>query len=236
MGRPLVRGACLRRLLLPAVPAVGGDVLADLDVSHHALRVIRLARGEHVRIADGAGHVAVAELVGVEDGRARLRVLETLEATAVAARVVLLGVPRHALLEEALQLGTEAGVTRFVLVRATRSPGGDPRADRLDRVLRAAVTQCGRPDLPRIDGPSTLAQALSDPSLEGLQRWVALPGASGQAAEGPAAVAVGPEGGWSPEEVDQLLAAGFAPLGLGPWTLRTPTAVAVAMGALSRSG
>lgn len=66
------------------------------------------------------------------------------------------------------------------------------------------------------------------------ERWLASPGGQGEATPTEAAsVAIGPEGGWSPREMERLLGAGFRPLGLGPWILRTPTAVAVALGALS---
>ncbi len=233
----------MRRVLVPGIPAVGERVRAGAEESHHLLRVLRARPGERFRLADGAGGAAVGVLAGVEEGVAVLLVEEAVATVVVPERIVLLGVPKPALLEEALTLGTEGGATRFVLVRARYSPPGEPRVERLERVLRAAVTQCGRPDLPVVEGPLPLRDALRDEALVGVAtRWLAAPGAPARRADHPreelddsAAVAIGPEGGWSPEEVAALDAAGFAPLGLGPFVLRTPSAVGAALARLWRS-
>ena len=222
----------VRRILAPALAPVGGSIDLPPTESHHLLDVIRLARGERVQVSDGAGRVGVARLEGVVGGCARLVMESEHDVSRVPERVVLLGMPKPALLEEALTLGTEAGATRFVLVAARRSPPGRPRADRCERVMRAAVTQCGRADLPAVTEPMDLQTALE--RLPGaLTRWLCDADAD---AAGPVhddlALAVGPEGGWDPAERALLLASGFARVALGPHTLRTPTAVAAA---LSRS-
>lgn len=65
-------------------------------------------------------------------------------------------------------------------------------------------------------------------------RRVALPGADRAApAVGDVAVLVGPEGGWTDDEVALALAAGFTPVGLGAWVLRAATAAPVAVAACS---
>ncbi len=231
----------MRRLLVAHLPEAGERCVAAPAESHHLLHVLRARPGERLRLADGHG-AAIGVLEGVDaEGRAQLLVVERLNAPPTPGRTVLLGLPKPALLEEALTLGAEGGATRLVLVRARYSPPGEPRADRLERVLRAAVTQCGRPDLPRVDGPTSLAEALRDPTLSPLgARWLAAPGVSsspaGPVADGAptATVAIGPEGGWSPEEVAALTGAGFAPLCLGPFVLRTPSAVGAALARLWR--
>jgi 16S rRNA (uracil1498-N3)-methyltransferase len=255
----------VRRLLVGALPAPGELVRAGPAESHHLLHVLRAPIGERIRVMDGAGLAGIATLDAIDpDGRAALRVLTHDAPRVRPARVVLLGFPKPALLEEALTLGTEGGATTFVLVRAERSPPGGPRHDRLERVLRAAVTQCGRPDIPGVLCPADLGAALADPDLPA-ERWLAAPGArplgrvpgpaatvagpsagpdgampssgdpgdgdSGSGAHG-AVVAIGPEGGWSPAEVAALLAAGFVPGGLGPYVLRTPSAVGAALARL----
>ncbi len=232
----------MRRLLVAHLPEAGERCVAAAAESHHLLHVLRARPGERLRLADGHG-AAIGVLEGVDaEGRAQLLVVERLNAPPTPGRTVLLGLPKPALLEEALTLGAEGGATRFVLVRARYSPPGEPRSDRLERVLRAAVTQCGRPDLPRVYGPTRLDEALRDPTLSPLgARWLAAPGGpSSRVPEAPddvdptATVAIGPEGGWSPEEVAALTDAGFAPLSLGPFVLRTPSAVGAALARLWR--
>lgn len=225
----------MNRVVVPAVPEPGGRVIVDAAGSHHLLRVQRVARGAAVVATDGQGRQAETRLVAVEEGLAVLEVLRLRPVPLTPTRVVVLGLPRGPAAEEALTLGTEAGATRFLLVRAERSPPGEPRPDRLERVLRAAVTQCDRPDTPALSAPSPLPTALAalDPSLT--DRFVGdRDGEAPSAGLGarPAALAIGPEGGWSPRELQTFAAAGFTPLALGPWILRTPTAVAVGLGRL----
>jgi 16S rRNA (uracil1498-N3)-methyltransferase len=222
----------VRRVLAPALARPGGTLDLPVAESHHLLEVIRLARGERVQVADGAGRVAVARIEGVVEGRARLLVEELRDAPPLPERVVLLGVPKPALLEEALTLGTEAGASRFVLVEARRSPPGRLRAERCERILRAAVTQCGRATVPVITEPTELGAALVD--LPGAPaRWLCEAGGEPPApTRDDLVIAIGPEGGWDPAEADLLALHGFARVTLGPHTLRTPTAVAAG---LSRS-
>lgn len=226
---------------MPSVPAVGERCVAAARESHHLLHVIRARPGERVRLVDGRSAAAIGVLESVDaDGQACFTIVERLVASPPPVRVVLLGLPKPALLEEALTLGTEGGATRFVLVRARYSPPGAPRSDRLLRVVQSAVTQCGRADLPAVDGPWSLVEALADASLPPVgARWGALPGTPPGPVGGGSedtgrgvAVAIGPEGGWSPEEAAALTDAGFAPLGLGPFVLRTPSAVGAALARL----
>ena len=217
----------MNRIVVPLLPRPGERIAVDRPGSHHLLRVQRLARGASVVATDAGGGRAHCTLVDVADGLAVLEVVVVLPARPHVERIVLLGLPRGPAVDEALTLGTEAGATQFRLVRAQRSPPGQLRLDRLDRVLRAAVTQCGRADRPAIEQRRSVADAL-DPLP--LHRFVATPGGgSARRTTEPAVVAVGPEGGWDPDEQQALVDAGFIPIGLGPFILRTPTAVLAAL-------
>lgn len=246
----------MNRLLVGGPVAPGERVVAGRAESHHLLDVQRVARGRTVLVSDGAGWQAEAVLVGVEAGYAVLEVAAARLAPAVPERVVVVGVPKPAAVEEALVAGTEAGASRFVLVRAQRSPPGELREERVERVLRASLTQCGRAELPRVDRVDRLGPWLAGPATAlPARRFVATPGTgdvatpgagdavrgsagTGSGADwagdgaGGAALAVGPEGGWTDEEQAVLVAAGFVPIGLGPYILRTPTAVAAGLGQL----
>lgn len=222
----------MRRIVAERAPLPGESVELDPVASHHLLHVIRLARGEQVRVVDGHGNAAVAALDGVTAGRAILIGVTTIASERSPTRVVLLGLPRGPLLDEALTLGTEAGATRFVLARCRRSPPGEARLDRLQRVLRAAVTQCGRAELPELAAPLPFADALHavvDQEPEAARWRCDAHGAAVVAPAGACVLAVGPEGGFDPAECAAMDAVGFAPVGLGPHVLRTPTAVAAGL-------
>lgn len=224
----------MNRIVVPHGAAPGERVIAGRAESHHLLDVQRVARGSAVRVTDGAGWQADAMLVDVREGRAVLEVVAPVAIARVPERVVVLGMPKAPALEDALVMGTEAGATAFWLVQAARTPPGAFKADRAERVLRAAVTQCGRSDVPLVRGPFGLdALACDTFGVLPAARFICAPAEPASHADGgPAAVAIGPEGGWTPAEADALAALGFAPLGLGPFVLRTPTAVAAALGRL----
>lgn len=220
----------MNRIVVAALPEPGGTAVVDAAGSHHLLHTQRVARGAVVHATDGTGSRAVTTLVEVRAGHAVLLVQSRETDRPPPARVVLLGLPKAAAAEDALVAGTEAGATVFVLVSAERSPPGLPRADRIERLLRTAVTQCGRVTVPEVRGPVPLAQAVT---IAMGARCYGQPGAPrGVSQPGEATIAIGPEGGWSDREKDVLRDAGFAPIGLGPHILRTATAVAAALAVL----
>ncbi len=234
----------MRRVVISHLTS-GESFVPDAE-SHHLLHVLRLREGDAIGLTDGTGGFADATIVRVVQGRALVRIGDVVRAPPGPATVVLLGMPKPALVEEAVMLGTEAGAAAFVLVRARYSPPGEPRTERLEKVVRAAVTQSGRGTVPRLYCAASIVDALvrfdlapdPDPSVFRLPspRYVGVPGAvSPDPVSGDYTVAIGPEGGWSTQELATLGGAHFQPVGLGPHILRAPTAVAIALGRLSRS-
>ena len=131
-------------------------------------------------------------------------------------------------------MATEVGATAIHLVWADRTQGRPDRVERWTRIAKAAASQCGRADVPLLSEPSPLEHVLA--SLEGIELRIALPGAEPlDPPTGPVAVFVGPEGGWSPTEVDRIHRAGAIPMGRGRGGLRSPTACAGALSACVRT-
>src|SRR5690606_17625147 len=115
-------------------------------------------------------------------------------------------------------------------------PAEDRRL-RWQRLVQAATGQCDRAHVPEVHGVEPLAQFVQRTDLPD-ERYVAVPGAPPlAAAAGNAAVlAVGPEGGFTDEEVALAIAHGFRPKSLGPLTLRTETAALVGAARLLAGG
>jgi 16S rRNA (uracil1498-N3)-methyltransferase len=152
-----------------------------------------------------------------------------------------------------LTKGTELGASRFAPVLAQRSISvveGDRAATKTERwqgLVTAAAKQCERWTIPRVDRPRPLADALRDlgPKGSSEERLLFLE-RSAAAAREPARrperlfLAVGPEGGWSEEEQELFLRAGFRLASLGPRILRAETAataaLSVVLGALGELG
>lgn len=214
--------------------APGRAVLLEAEESHYLRRVRRARDGAEVEVIDGAGGLWLARVVG---GDARESQVEIVEARPlpIPPRTVtlLLGLPEPPATLEVLTQACELGVAAVVLVRCARSQGNVPGGARIDRVLRASQRQCGRPTAPTISGPIALTEALVAPGAgASFVAWEALRGQEeGAALAVPptARLLVGPEGGLTEEEAAAAINAGFAPLALGPWTLRSETAALVGL-------
>ncbi len=158
------------------------------------------------------------------------------------------GIARGEKMDLILQKATELGIARIQPVNAERTEV-KLDAERLDKrvahwrsVVVSACEQSGRTRIPEVSMPATLMQAaqacdsadlrlLLDPVGEQSLARLSPPTGAG------IAIAIGPEGGWSPRDREILLASGFLGLRLGPRILRTETAGLAAIAALqSRFG
>jgi 16S rRNA (uracil1498-N3)-methyltransferase len=221
---------------------VGQLVELDDEESRYLLKVRRVRTGESLELLDGRGHRWTATLSSALSTNRRARV----EIVAIVrepdppppTRILLLGLPEPAATLDALTCASELAVAQIVLVRCERSQGHAPSAARIERVLRAAMRQCGRPSPPELlGGPPGDTWSLAD----ALAHRSELAGVVGDPSPGefpgPDAamglrLLVGPEGGLCPEELEAARVAGFRAVCLGPWILRTPTAVAALLARL----
>lgn len=225
------------------VRAAAHVFVADLDApvlagddAHHLSRVLRLRAGEVVTASDGAGRWRACSFT---DGPA-LAVAGEVVSEAAPAPAITIGfaLTKGERPEWTVQKLTEVGVDRIVPVAAARSVvrlAGDRAAAqhrRWQKVAREAAMQSRRVWLPVVDPVTPFATAVAGAS-------VAIAEAGGEAPSlARPAVLVGPEGGWSEEELAAADACGAARVGLGPTILRAETAalaVAVVLSAL-RSG
>ncbi|WP_104524901.1 16S rRNA (uracil(1498)-N(3))-methyltransferase [Blastococcus atacamensis] len=226
---------------LPDVP----ELLVDGQEGRHAVDVLRLQAGERVHVGDGEGTVAEGEVVSAGPEGLRVAVRNRFEVPAPAPEFVLVqALPKGDRGPLAVDLATELGVDRIVPWQASRCVTRW-RDDRVDRgvgkwraAARAASKQSRRPRLPEVTGPMStreVAGMLADADLavvlhEQARRPLAeltVP------SDGTVVIVVGPEGGLTDGEVVAFRAAGAHPVRLGPEVLRTSTAGAAALAALS---
>jgi 16S rRNA (uracil1498-N3)-methyltransferase len=218
-----------------ARPPANTPAVLDADESHYLRRVRRAPDGAAVELIDDHGGLWQARVRG---GDARRSELDLLAPVAVPSPprelVLLLGLPEPAATLELLPGVVELGVAAIAWVRCARSQSGPPGAARVERVLRAAQRQCGRPTAPQLLGELDLAAAARvRGDLPGWFAWEQRRGRTDEIAlTGGARLLVGPEGGLTPEEAADLGSAGMHPLGLGPYTQRTGTAALVGLARL----
>ena len=222
----------------------GAEIALPDGPSMHLTRVLRLAVGDACVVFNGDGHdyAAVLAAAGKREARLRIGAATPVQRESPLRLVLLQGVAKGEKMDLILQKATELGVQAIVPVWSQRSDvelDGERAARRLDHwrgVVASACEQCGRAVLPTVDAPSTLAAALAMLAPGGLRLLLDPQGVHAFGSlrfdGSQACLAVGPEGGWSPLDRDQLQAAGFEGLRLGPRVLRTETAGLAAIAAL----
>jgi 16S rRNA (uracil1498-N3)-methyltransferase len=242
VGVPELDGAPL--FLLDALPETE-ELLVDGDEGRHAVEVLRLSRGEQVRVGDGHGTVAEGTVVSAGADGLRVAVSARYQVPAQTPEFVLVqALPKGDRGPLAVDLATELGVDRIVPWTAARCVTRW-RDDRIAKgvakwrvAARAASKQSRRPRLPEVTEPMTTREVcglLADTDLavvlhERARRHLAeldIP------RTGTVAVVVGPEGGLTDGEVLAFRAAGAQAVRLGAEVLRTSTAGAAALAALS---
>jgi 16S rRNA (uracil1498-N3)-methyltransferase len=239
---PTADGAPL--FLLDEVP--DGDVVTVAGAEgRHAVDVLRLAAGERVRVSDGRGLLVEGSVLTAEASTLQVHVLARHDVPVPEPTFVLVqALPKGDHGPLAVDLATELGVDRIVPWTAARCVTRW-REDRVEKGLgrwraaaRAASKQARRPRVPEVTEPMStrgvcgmladvdLALVLHEQARQPLVR-VDVP------ATGTVAVVVGPEGGLTDGEVVAFRAAGAQSVRLGAEVLRTSTAGAAALAALS---
>jgi 16S rRNA (uracil1498-N3)-methyltransferase len=223
----------MKRFRLPTLPELGNQTALDANGSHHLLHVLRASRGDRVLVFDGTGLQAPAILVDITAGQAIVEVIDLPHSARPPHPLhLVLGLPKGPAMDRAVRMATEAGVTDIHPVLATRSTARGDRGDRWRRIATAAAQQCGRADVPQVHPLANLTQTL--PLMPSDTRIAVVGAADGPPSKGPCAVLIGPEGGWTATEIGEAQEAGALPVTLGDWVLRSDTAAAVAIAALSR--
>ena len=222
---------------------VGEEVILPDHVAAHLLRVLRLQTGDAFVLFNGDGHDYDARMTagGKREARALILAARVVDNESPLRITLLQGIARGEKMDWILQKATELGVARILPVGSDRSEvkldaqRADKRLAHWRGIVVAACEQSGRAHVPAIDTP----QALSAGAMQREGHGILLdPFATASLAsmrtvmQNTCTIAVGPEGGWSPRDREQLAAAGFQGARLGPRVLRTETAGIAAIAAL----
>lgn len=224
------------RAFIPPDPGLrnASQITLCSEESHYLVRVRRAKSGAACELLDRQGHAYLARVIQADPRACVLEVESCSPPLPERPHLELwLGMPDSAALLTALSRATELGAHCIRLLRCAYAQGRRPSAPRIARCLDASMRQCGRRSAPLVIGPVTLEEALTS-TWEGCS-WLASPQGEGsppQASRLAQRVAIGPEGGFNPQERASLEAAGFRGLGLGPFILRSEVAVTAALARL----
>jgi 16S rRNA (uracil1498-N3)-methyltransferase len=239
------------RFYAPDAHAAGAVVTLPDEEAEHLTRVLRLTAGDAVAVFNGQGDEFDAVVESIVRDRVGIR-LGAPKPAAGEARVaitlvqaVLKGDRMDDVVRDAVMIGVAAIqpliTSRTEVSRATLERGR--RRQRWERIVISSAKQCGRAVVPPVLDPlgfDALPQAISHRQLPGPGLMFVEPGSSAEtmalgeldsAAPREATLVVGPEGGWTPEEI--VAAAGTCRLiTIGARTLRADAMATIAIAAL----
>jgi 16S rRNA (uracil1498-N3)-methyltransferase len=241
----------MQRFFVATETLSGDQVTIGGETARQISRVLRMQPGDEVCLLDGSGWEYRVRLSAFGRDEVTGEVVERTQGAAEPRHKVTLYLAllnKAEKFEWALQKCTELGAAAFVPVRAARSitdVPGKAKLERWQRIIQEAAEQSGRAIVPPLHEAMTLAQAMT---LEGRRLSEAIAGehialmpalgsgrtlakalAGLQHDKGTAAIFIGPEGGFTEEEVERAEAAGLQTVTLGPRTLRAETAAVAAL-------
>lgn len=224
-------------LLLEDADFIAADrvVLRDRRLKHMQ-EVHRVEVGDSLRVGQIGGLLGSAELLRLEPREAELRISLDSPPPAKLPLTLVLALPRPKMLRRVFQTVATMGVPRVILVNSYRveksfwqTPFLQPEAIREQLIL--GLEQARDSVLPEIIIEKRFKPFVEDrlpQRVEGTLGLVGHPGAfpaCPRAVEQPVTLAIGPEGGWIPYEIDLLRLSGLQPVQLGERILRVETAV-----------
>ena len=206
------------------------------DESKHAVRVLRLAPGAPVLLVDGRGTLAHTTIADANPKRCTLTLAsqELVAPRATYTHVAVAPTKNLDRMEWLVEKAVEVGVERLSFLRCARSERRDLKLERLEKIAVSALKQSGQAYLPQLDELTDFDKFITeiDPSttfiahLEAGER-TALAQVIRTAPR--CCVLIGPEGDFSPSEIELALSRGVRPVTLGSSRLRTETAALAAV-------
>jgi 16S rRNA (uracil1498-N3)-methyltransferase len=224
--------ASLPRLFVDQPLAEGLPLTLEGAPANYLVNVLRLGPGDRVKLFDDRTGEWLAEIEDAGRKRVTLAVSERLRGREAVPDLWLLFAPiKRGRIDWLVEKATELGVARLVPVLTRRTVVDRLNLDRLRAHIVEAAEQCERTALTEIDEPRKLEAVLADgPGERPLFFADEAGGGALDAAPGPAAILVGPEGGFTDEERAAIRALPQArPIGLGPRILRADTAALAAV-------
>ena len=210
------------------------------DHADHLIRVLRARVGQEFHIVAGSV-VRRGRVAAISDHRVDFELGERIsEASSMPRITLLLSIFKFDRMEWAIEKATELGVSKIVPIVARRTDAhlasaSAKRADRWNRIALQAAEQSRRATPPEVAAPVKLRDALNSPA--GLR--IVLSETETQArlrdvllehmSEGELFLAIGPEGGWTEEELQFFQKEGWISTSLGPTILRAETAAIAAV-------
>ncbi|HXH71653.1 MAG TPA: 16S rRNA (uracil(1498)-N(3))-methyltransferase [Mariprofundaceae bacterium] len=232
------------RLYLPQPLQTGHPVTLPTEQAHYLRQVMRLHPGDPIILFNGEGGEYAARIEHLARDHSQCHIEEHIEVEReLDCRIhVVQAACRSEKIETVLQKCTELGAASFQIVRSERSDlklDDNKRASRLERwqkIIVEAAEQSGRTRVPEVNWRESLSAIEPAGLLFTLHPEAASDWFSSRdilATAGDITLAIGPEGGWSPADLQRLQTLKFQPLLFGSRIMRTETAAPALVAAIA---
>ncbi|HYF31826.1 MAG TPA: RsmE family RNA methyltransferase [Chitinophagaceae bacterium] len=213
-------------------------LVLDEDTSKHVAQVLRMREGEQLRLTDGKGRLATAEILDAHKKKTSVKIIRS-ESIAPASRTTTIAI---SLLKNAnrfewfLEKATELGMQSIMPLLCEHTERQHFRFDRMQAVLVSAMLQSQQAWLPQLHEPMPFKKLVEEFNATNYQQFIAHCADDAdkknlrQAVDHTrnVIVLIGPEGDFSKDEIQWALRHGFVPVSLGDTRLRAETAGIVA--------
>ena len=207
----------------------------DKNPSHHLIRVLRAKKGTEVTLFNGDGCEYLAELVDDNHKHCQLKIKQQkkIENESPLKITLLQGISRGDRMDSCIQKSIELGVDSIIPVHCQRT-GGNLKGERAEKkhqhwqqIAISACEQSGRCIIPNIQAITGFTESIQTDS--NAEKLILAPGANKSFSclpkpEKEVCILIGPEGGFTDEEIQQANEVNYISLALGPRILRTETA------------
>ena len=216
-------------------PAAATYQLSE-DESKHAVRVLRLNEGDAIGLLDGRGGLYTATVADANPKRCQLRIThhETVPPRPYFTHVAVAPTKNLDRMEWFVEKAVEVGVERISFLRCARSERRELKLERLEKIVISALKQSGQAWLPQLNSLQDYAAFVASVATE--TTFIAHLEAGERTALAQVAsaglgccVLIGPEGDFTPAEINLALGRGIRPVTLGTSRLRTETAALAAV-------
>ncbi len=212
----------------PALHAEQSILDLNDDIRHHAVTVLRMSEGEQLMLTNGKGLSATATIQTATKKQLAVHLHNFINHSA-QDRQLLLGISllkNAARFEWMLEKVTEIGITEIFPLRCERTEKQHYKKERFEQIIISACLQSQQFHFPLLNEPIGFQEMLNQQLPQ--QKFIAhcMDGEKSllSSAQGDAVLLIGPEGDFTPQEIDQAIALQFTPVSLGNTRLRTETA------------
>ena len=225
-------------------PDIQDDMQLPEEEAGHCIRVLRMKEGDSIRLTDGKGSFYDAVISAVSGKRCMVHIESREVQQPLWDGHMHIAVAPTKLMDRNewfVEKAVEIGVDEITFLKTDHSERDVVKMERIEKIAVSAMKQSQKATLPVLNGMTTLRNLIErgfdgdkfiahcEPGSKILLQDAVIPGHD-------SLVLIGPEGDFSPAEIEMALKAGFRPISLGPSRLRTETAALVAVHIMNLAG